>query len=76
MEYRVIIAGHTCRTCKMGPASEPEAVVDQWRRVHGVAGLRVIDAPRMPEIPRGQHQRHGHHDRRAGFRLSNRKPVA
>ena len=29
MEYRVIIAGHTCRTCKMGPASSPEAVVDR-----------------------------------------------
>jgi choline dehydrogenase-like flavoprotein len=46
------IAGHTCRTCKMGPASDPEAVVDQNCQVYGVDGLRVIDASVMPEIPR------------------------
>ncbi len=44
------IAGHTCRTCKMGPASDPLAVVDQYCQVHGVEGLRVIDASVMPEI--------------------------
>ena len=46
------IAGHTCGTCRMGPESDPNAVVDQWCRVHGVDGLRVIDASVMPEIPR------------------------
>ncbi|MCH8988108.1 MAG: mycofactocin system GMC family oxidoreductase MftG [Chloroflexi bacterium] len=46
------IAGHTCGTCRMGPASDPDAVVDQWCRVRGVDGLRVIDASVMPEIPR------------------------
>ena len=46
------IAGHTSVTCKMGPASDAMAVVDQYCRVHGLAGLRVIDASIMPEITR------------------------
>ena len=48
----VSIAGHTCGTCRMGPESDPDAVVDQWCRVRGVEGLRVIDASVMPDIPR------------------------
>jgi choline dehydrogenase len=36
----------------MGPAGDPGAVVDQYGRVHGVAGLRVADASVMPTIPR------------------------
>ena len=44
------IAGHTCRTCKMGAASDPQAVVNQYCNVHGVEGLMVIDASVMPEI--------------------------
>ena len=46
------IAGHTCGTCKMGPSSDSAAVVDQYCRVHGLEGLRVIDAAAMPDIPR------------------------
>jgi choline dehydrogenase len=46
------IAGHSSLTCKMGPASDAMAVVDQYCRVHGVSHLRVIDASAMPEIPR------------------------
>jgi choline dehydrogenase len=46
------IAGHSSLTCKMGPAAEVMAVVDQYCRVHGLSHLRVIDASAMPEIPR------------------------
>ena len=44
---------HACGTCRMGPAGDPLAVVDpETGRVHGVAGLRVVDASVMPTVPR------------------------
>ena len=43
---------HSCGTCKMGPSSDPMAVVDQYMKVHGVEGLRVIDASVMPDVVR------------------------
>src|SRR4030095_1203726 len=30
-------------TCKMGPASDPMAVVDQFCHIRGLEGLRVVD---------------------------------
>ena len=44
---------HPVGTAKMGPASDPMAVVDARLRVHGVAGLRVVDASVMPAITSG-----------------------
>ena len=43
---------HVSCTCKMGPESDPMAVVDQFGRVRGVEGLRVVDASIMPDCPR------------------------
>lgn len=42
---------HPVGTCKMG--SDPMAVVDARLRVHGIAGLRVIDASIMPTVVSG-----------------------
>ena len=43
---------HVSCTCKMGPASDPMAVVDQYGKVHGLESLRVIDASVMPDCIR------------------------
>lgn len=43
---------HPSGTAKMGPATDPMAVVDQDGRCHGVDGLVVADASIMPFVPR------------------------
>ncbi len=43
---------HVSGTCKMGPDSDPMAVVDQYLKVKGVEGLRVADASVMPDCIR------------------------
>ncbi len=43
---------HISGTCKMGPASDPMAVVDQFGHVHGLQNLRVVDASIMPNCIR------------------------
>ncbi|XP_070853715.1 glucose dehydrogenase [FAD, quinone] [Drosophila suzukii] len=44
---------HMSGTAKMGPPSDPWAVVDPQLRVYGIPGLRVIDASIMPAITNG-----------------------
>jgi choline dehydrogenase len=41
---------HPGCTCRMGPAESTWAVVDDQLRVHGLEGLRVIDASVMPRM--------------------------
>ncbi len=43
---------HPAGTARMGPAMDPLAVVDEHCRVHGIEGLRVVDASVMPALPR------------------------
>jgi len=44
---------HPVGTCAMGPSPDQGAVVDARLRVHGVPGLRVVDASVMPTITSG-----------------------
>ena len=44
---------HPVGTCKMGPAADPLAVVDSEFRVHGLAGIRVVDCSVMPALVSG-----------------------
>ena len=46
-------AYHPSCTCAMGSADDARAVTDGEGRVHGVQGLRVVDASIMPRIVNG-----------------------
>ena len=52
MLEHVTTGKHVTGTCKMGPASDAMAVVDQQCLVRGLEGLRVVDASVMPAIIR------------------------
>jgi choline dehydrogenase len=52
LRREVTTSQHISCTCKMGPESDPMAVVDQYGKVYGVTGLRVADASIMPDCVR------------------------
>jgi choline dehydrogenase len=43
-------AVHLAGSARMGPASDPGAVVDQYLRVRGIEGLRIVDTSVMPRV--------------------------
>ena len=48
----VTTSHHISGTCKMGPSSDPMAVVDQRGRAYGLENLTVADASIMPDCIR------------------------
>jgi len=44
---------HPAGTCKMGPGTDPMAVLDSRLKVYGIDGLRVVDCSITPTIPSG-----------------------
>ena len=51
IRQRTEVGHHPVATCAMG--NSRDAVVDPELRVHGLAGLRVVDASVMPLVPSG-----------------------
>jgi len=52
LRQNVATTQHTSGTCKMGPESDPMAVVDQYCRVRGLRNLRVVDLSICPNVVR------------------------
>lgn len=52
LKRNVLTSHHPCGTARLGATSDPLAVVDGAGRVHGLEGLRVVDASIMPDCPR------------------------
>ena len=46
----LFVLGHPSGTCKMGPASDEMAVVDQYGHVHGIENLRICDQSIFPTM--------------------------
>jgi choline dehydrogenase-like flavoprotein len=49
--HSITTAVHLCSSAPMGPDADPTAVVDQYCRVRGVEGLRVVDTSILPTAP-------------------------
>ena len=52
LRLNVTTTQHISGTCKMGPDSDPMAVLDQYCRVRGIEGLRVVDVSTLPDCVR------------------------
>jgi choline dehydrogenase len=53
LDHAAVHYYHPAGSCKMGPASDPDAVVDAEGRVQGIEGLYVADASLMPSVISG-----------------------
>ena len=53
LEEKINTQWHLSGTARMGSSNNHEAVVDPQGRVHGLSGLRIVDASIMPNITSG-----------------------
>ena len=53
LDHAAVHYYHPVGSCKIGPASDPDSVVDSEGRVHGIEGLYVADASLMPAVISG-----------------------
>jgi choline dehydrogenase len=53
ISYMTFTMFHQSGTCKMGPDSDPDAVVDSSVGVRGIKHLKISDASIMPLVPSG-----------------------
>ena len=53
LDHAAVHYYHPAGSCKMGPGSDPDSVVDSEGRVHGIDGLYVADASLMPAVTSG-----------------------
>ncbi len=51
IRHNITTAVHLCSSAPMGPDGDPFAVVDQYCRVRGVEGLRVVDTSVLQSAP-------------------------
>lgn len=51
LKYLMYTLHHQSGTCKMGPRSDPTAVVNPQLQVHGIQSLRVCDSSIFPQLP-------------------------
>ena len=52
LRREVTTYSHISGTCKMGPGADAMAVIDQYGKVHGLEGLRIVNASSMPNLVR------------------------
>src|SRR4029077_15924354 len=53
LDHAAVHYYHPAGSCKLGPASDPDSVVDPEGRVHGIEGLHVADASLIPAVTSG-----------------------